>query len=199
MLIFYGQVSNLRMAAGGVLLAAMMAAPVTAQPATSLAILQCRTVVEATARLACFDREAANADALLQSGDLVISTRQQAKVDERASFGLAGSQRVVAPVAPVVAAAPTPSPAQAAPVAREAITASSERLDQIETKLVEAIETATKFYILALEDGSIWRTTEQARGFNPRVGDTVIIERAAMGSFLGKVGKSRPIRMQRMR
>ena len=47
-------------------------------------------------------------------------------------------------------------------------------------------------------EGAQWMTTEAVTGRSPKVGQSIEIKRAAMGSFMGKIEGGRTIRMKRV-
>src|SRR3712207_5723160 len=82
------------------LLVALLALPVPAAnaaaprakaapaPAVIGQVIACRSIADATQRLACFDRQVANMANAQASGDLVAMDRQQVRRTKRSLFGI---------------------------------------------------------------------------------------------------------------
>ncbi len=51
---------------------------------------------------------------------------------------------------------------------------------------------------IGLDDGAQWITTEAMTARDPKVGQSIELKRAAMGSFMGKVDGGRAVRMKRI-
>lgn len=135
-------------------------------------IAGCRVIKGSAERLACFDRAAA---ALAGSPAIAAPTPQpEARKEPRATFGLppAAMAKAIEPERPDIA--------------------------QIASTVVGLSSFGRDRWTVRLADGSTWRTTEAAR-LDPEQGDTVVIKRAALGTFRGSFQGARPVRMQRLR
>jgi hypothetical protein len=187
--------------------------PAAAQ--TPIAMLACTGLADGAERLACFDREAEALKGRIASGEVAIVERRQLEAGERANFGLPNATQaatILAPAAALGATAPDrardaqPGGAQTqtaeaapAPAVPAQPAAKSQPLQSIAAKVVEVIPSLADRFVLQLDDGSIWRTTEGSTTFYPRTGDMVTISRASLGSFMMKTDKSRLVRAKRMR
>jgi len=134
-------------------------------------LMACSAVTPDTDRLACFDRETARLRSAEQSGAVIIMPRARVEETRRALFGFA------------VPNIPDMMSGGAA-------------LEAIETTLVSASQ--NDGWVFRLADGSVWRQVDTtALNFRPREGMPVRIRRAAVGSYMLKVGDSPAVRARR--
>jgi hypothetical protein len=168
-----------------ILIAAVIAAQglaaSAAQPRRSAALAklaECRSIGEAAARLACFDRETAALEAAQASGAVVIVEREEIRSTRRKLFGL---------TLPNLSVFGDDSPG-------------AEGISQIESKIRRISRNPYGKWIFELEDGARWAqidTRELSR--TPRVGDSIKIRRATMGSYLANVQGQIAIGVERVR
>lgn len=73
-----------------------------------------------------------------------------------------------------------------------------ELADNIVAKVLSIKKGPYKKYIITLDNSHVWKQTDSTR-LRISVGDTVILERGALGSFfMGKEGKNRRLRVKRL-
>jgi len=134
-------------------------------------LVACSAVTPDRDRLACFDREAARLRTAEQSGAVIIMPRARIEETRRALFGFA-----VPNLPDMMSGVPA--------------------LDTVETTLVSANQ--SDGWVFRLADGSVWRQVDTtALNFRPREGMPVRIRRAAVGSYMLKVGDSPAVRARR--
>jgi hypothetical protein len=134
-------------------------------------LVACSAVTPDLDRLACFDREAAHLRAAEQSGAVIIMPRARIEETRRALFGFA-----VPNLPDMMSGGPA--------------------LETVETTLVSANQ--SDGWVFRLADGSVWRQVDTtALNFRPREGMPVRIRRAAVGSYMLKVGDSPAVRARR--
>ena len=134
-------------------------------------LIACSAVTPDTDRLACFDRETARLRSAEQSGAVIIMPRARVEETRRALFGFA------VPNIPDMMSGGT-------------------ALEAVETTLVSASQ--NDGWVFRLADGSVWRQVDTtALNFRPREGMPVRIRRAAVGSYMLKVGDSPAVRARR--
>lgn len=117
----------------------------------------CASVVDPNERLACYDEAfppAVNARA--------AETSEAKRARQLQEFGLSGVQQR----------------------ARETEQEREARPDQIEAKISTIYSSSTGERIVTLENGQLWMLTEVSTKGYLRIGDTVVIRKAAMGSFM---------------
>ena len=165
-----------------VLFAALAMSPVEAkeeQPPARAHIFQrlvdCRSVAEAAARLACFDREVAVLDAAESAKSVVILDKEQVRDARRTLFGLA------LPSLKLFGGG-----------------GEGDEVAQIESKVASAREDADGWTI-GLADGSVWRQID-ARPFSrrPKAGLDAVVKRASLGSFMMRVEGAPGVRVKRI-
>ncbi|MBV7264924.1 hypothetical protein [Erythrobacter ani] len=136
----------------------------------------CREITDADARLACFDQEVAKVFAAQESRELVLAEREQIVEAKRGLFGLnlpkirlfGGGE-------------------------------GDEDVNEITATLASAEKLGNGRHIFELEDGARWIEIESATGFRKfGAGDTIVIERAALGSYKAKVNNKRAVKVRRL-
>ncbi|MEW9854156.1 hypothetical protein [Novosphingobium sp. M1R2S20] len=70
--------------------------------------------------------------------------------------------------------------------------------DQIEATIASVRSIGYGKWEITLENGAKWSTTEAFRGPDPRAGKTLTIRRAALGSYIAKIGAARAVRVKRV-
>ena len=166
--------------------AAVMLLVAEAQPAESSApppvvgaVLACRTLTDAAARLHCFDQAVAQFEAAATRGELLLVDRQQVRRTRQRLFGLTlpdinifgGRER---------------SEDQPRSVTGEIASASHDR--------------SGGGWIVTLRDGAVWAQTDSTMlALEPRAGTPVVINRGLVGNFIMRVGRQPGIRVRRVR
>ena len=127
----------------------------------------CRSIGADTARLACFDREAAALLAASRSGELSVVNRAEARAARRSLFGFA------LPKLPFFAGDKS----------------ADEVPDVLESTIVSAREIANDRYRIQIAAGdAVWETTESRLSFRaPRGGERIVIKKAALGSYFLRI------------
>ncbi|MDJ0643063.1 MAG: hypothetical protein QNJ15_09610 [Erythrobacter sp.] len=140
-------------------------------------LFECRAITDPEARLACFDREVADVYEAQQSRDLVIADREKVAEAKRGLFGLrlpkirlfgGGDEE-------------------------------DEEVNQITATLTQARRLSNGRFVFELEDGARWMQTEDSIGRKRfKAGDTIVIKRAALGSFKARVNDKNAGRVRRL-
>jgi hypothetical protein len=148
----------------------------TASPGVLNEVLSCRTVTEAAARLACFDRSVSALGAAQSKGELVTLDRQEVRKTRRSLFGLTlPSLRILGDED------------------------ESEEGKEIETKIVRAAPGSDGKWIFQLAEGGRWAQTDTRKFIvDPKAGQTIKIRRAALGSYTANVNDQRGIKVKRL-
>lgn len=169
------------LAAGAALLAAMSAAaarkpqPVE-QPQSFEALLKCRSIADEKARLQCFDSAAAALQQATERHDLVVVDKKQMRETRRTLFGLE--------------------------IPRLKIFGGGddegEEVKSIESVVVNAYPNENGQWIVHLEDGSTWvQTDHNTIAVTPRKGTKVKVVKAALGSYMMRIGSEPGVRARR--
>lgn len=138
-------------------------------------LLDCRSLSEDAARLACYDQAAGAMDQAEAKGDIVVVDREQARSVRRQAFGfslpsLAVFERGEAP----------------------------EEIDNVTGIAKRAYQAGGK-WVIELEDGAVWQQTDTENVVRePRPGTKVEIRKASMGSFFMNLDGQRAVRARRV-
>ncbi len=150
----------------------------TAPPTIYTELVACKDIAEPTARLACYDDKVSALQTAQISNQVVIADREQVREARRGLFGL---------TLPRI----------------KLFDGDDDEGDQIE--MVEGIiESARTIrsgkWLIRLEDGAVWQQTDPPRSTmrRPKAGDSITIERAALGSYLAKVNDGRGFKVKRL-
>ena len=138
-------------------------------------VLDCRAVLDAAKRLACFDGAvAAMADAETK-GDLVTMDREQRREVRRQTFGLSLPSLTLFDRGE-----------------------KGEDADKITTAVAEASRGPTGRWLIQLEGGALWRQTDDTDLYKtPHRGSVAVVRRAALGSYFMKVDGDAAFRVHR--
>jgi hypothetical protein len=185
-----------RMGAWGFALVAVIAVMVPDRaPAQDIpqGLRACATEADDAVRLKCYDSEVRR---------LPASTASTQAGSSQAGSKRAGS----AQSAPPVAAQPVMTPEQAfgysGAIAREGVDRRNEQrntLDRIEVAVTKVEKKPLGEFVLTLENGQVWAQKSPEPGMRPKVGDTVTIRRASLGSFLLTASNGRSTQVSRVR
>jgi hypothetical protein len=161
--------------AGGVAGLLCAAAPASAQTDAAAELLRCRTVSDSVQRLSCYDSAAAAFDSARAQGEVVVLSRAEVAESQRRSFGF--NLNVL-----------NPFDSASGP----------QELDSVEAVLRRARQDRSDRWIFTMEDGSIWRQSENRTPyFRSTPGLPVVIRRAALGSYMMSIDGSTAIRVKR--
>jgi len=163
--------------------AALLAVPAVGQsprkaarPAQLQALIACRAISDAAARLSCFDRQVAAIDDAEARSDLVIVDRQQIRSTRRSLFGL-----TLPRIALLESGGQDTLP------------------QEVEGKIRSVSGTPDGKWVFQLED-AVWRTTEvNAFQADPKAGEDVKIRRGPLGSYKLSVEGRSALRAVRVR
>lgn len=154
----------------------------TADPATpdrsgvADTVIRCRAIANDKERLRCFDAAAGAFDGAIAARQVVVVDRARIEAERRARFG---ERRRVAEL-------PTLQDPE------------GNRLDTLTGKLAQAVQAGDGNWSFTLADGSRWLQTDgQGFAVAPRAGETVVIKRAALGSYKLAVGRQPGVRVRR--
>lgn len=142
------------------------------------ALLQCRTITDAAARLRCLDARTAEVEVLLNKGDLVVATRTRIVEAQAAQFGRSAPAPAIA-MREQEQAPPPPT--------------------RIDTSIKGVSTTPDGKWIMVLADGARWQQIDgRTLARDPKPGMAIAIRRAAMGSYLANVAGQPAMRVRRV-
>jgi len=149
-----------------------VALPAMAQETPVQTVYACTAVTGTAERLACFDAAVAALKQAQKNGDVAITTKVQAREAERQAFGLA---------------------AKPAPVAVETP-------DTLTLAVTSITKAANGDPLYTMENGQVWRQTDgQAPVIGGKAPGTAQIRKAALGSFMLKLGGRTAVRVTRVK
>ena len=159
----------LALTAGGAL------AQTAPEPDVIKALKACSAIKADGERLACYDKAAQSVTKAQETGDVIIIDKTSARAARRQAFGLT---------------LPT-------------LSILDRGADKAETETLQAVIATARMdaegrLVMTLEDGAVWRQIDdQSLGKPPRPGATVEIRKAAMGSYMMKIGSQPAMRVRR--
>ncbi|UAK23731.1 hypothetical protein [Sphingomonas nostoxanthinifaciens] len=160
---------------------ATAAAPADETPPMVRKLLDCRTIGENAARLACFDAQAGAVADALKNRDLVVADQPQLQKARRSLFGLS---------IPILDTLVSAKPGDHAP-----------RVEEGESEINATIASASQGYggwTIVLDDGARWvQIDTQQLPRDPKRGMPVRIRKAAMGSYMANVDRMIAMRVKR--
>jgi hypothetical protein len=170
------RIMTLTMLAGANVAAAAAAAPApppSAPPASVQAVMDCRKITDDTQRLACFDTASAVLAKAEQSGDVVSLDRAQRNQVRHQAFGL---------TLPSI----------------ELFDHGEGQLNDVKETLASAHQTAGGRWVFQMQDGQIWRQTDdEFLSREPHGGSVIDIRRASLGSYMLSVDGQPGVRAHR--
>ena len=144
------------------------------------ALVRCRSIAEAAARLQCFDAAAAALEEAAARREVAVIDRQQVREGRRRLFGLA------LPRIPLFGGGDESE--------------DEDRIDRIEGVVASASQNGNGQWIVVLQEGAVWQQVDNnPLALRPRPGQPVVITRAMMGSFFMRVNNQPGIRARRIR
>lgn len=135
-------------------------------------VRQCRDIQNDAARLACYDASVAT---LVSAGEVAVVSRRDVEQNQRRLFGFNVSAL---------------NPFEG--------NDSGNDLQSISATMISARDMGRGEWLITLDDGSVWRKTDSADVlFSARRQYPVTVRRAALGSYMMKVGDAPPFRVKR--
>ncbi|WP_375289554.1 hypothetical protein [Qipengyuania sp.] len=141
-------------------------------------VLQCRSIADEDARLVCFDKSIASLDEARRQRDVVIVSREEVRDVRRGLFGLS-------------------LPRIKLFGSRDGDESEQEEFSEI-SSTIAGVGRGQRGLVLKLADGAVWEQTDKVYLGNVQEGDTITIKRAALGSYMAKIGGSRGARVKRI-
>lgn len=142
-------------------------------------LYDCRTITDPQARLACYDRQVEAVRTAEQGHDIRIIDREAVRETRRGLFGFSlGNIRLFGD-------------------RDDENRAESEEVTQIESTITQIARDSSGRFVFALANGQRWYQAEASGGRSPRVGQPIVIRRAALGSYLANIDRAPAIRVMR--
>ena len=135
-------------------------------------LVACRPIPDARARAACYDAALDKLQQSVAERSVVVMDREQVK----AGFGFGGAK----------------------PLARSpAAKAMPEQVNEIDSTIAAVVNYGYDNWGIRLATGALWRTTDSALPFPPKVGQTVKVKRASLGGYVMLLGANKSVRVVR--
>ena len=163
----------------GAIANAQKAAPPNNAPNNAVvdAVVRCKAETDAAARLRCYDAAAGALSQATASGSIVVIDREDVRKTRRSLFGF------TLPKLPFFSGDDS----------------QNDQADEIEAKLRTARGIGYGKWVLELDTGAKWQTTEPiTRPPDPKAGEMVKIKRGAMGGYFLSVEGRRGVRALRV-
>jgi crotonobetainyl-CoA:carnitine CoA-transferase CaiB-like acyl-CoA transferase len=161
------------------MLLSVPAMPALAQTAPLDRIYACAAIADGANRLVCFDDAVAGLRQAEATGDGSVVDRAEVERARKDAFGLAAST----------------SSAEAGSARRPA----TPEPDRVSLPVKSVVKTADGRHLFTMENGQVWRQTDNVRVSN--IGDgpwQAEIRKAALGSFMLKLDGGTAVRVKRM-
>jgi hypothetical protein len=154
----------------------LTAEPTTRRPEVLRKLFDCRGISEVVRRAACYDAQVDALDAAERDRKVVVVDQAEVRRARRSLFGF-----------------PLPDLNLFSSDKDE----KTEEVTRVETKVAEV--STRNGLLLTLEDGSRWvQSDSEPLATDPKPGETIVIRKAAMGSYFANIGTRRAIRVRRI-
>jgi len=148
----------------------------TPLPPLYSAVLDCLTVPDRDARLACFEDAALKLKAATERQDIVVVDKDQIKKTKRTLFGLQ------LPRIDILGGG-----------------ADQDEVKQVDGIVASAHRDGDGRWVVGLQDGAVWQQMDdRVVAREPRAGFPVRIDRASMGTFMMSIRNQPAIRVRRL-
>lgn len=162
---------------GAPALAAEKDSETMAPPAIYTDLIACKSIADASQRLACFDAKVAALETAQASNEVIIADREQVREARRSVFGLSLPRIKLF----------------------DGNAEKGDNVDEIEATITSVSPMRSGKWLFKLEDGALWQQTEaRATRTPPKEGDSVLIKRGALGSFMAKLNGGRAFKVKRI-
>ena len=139
------------------------------------ALRDCRTIQDDAARLACFDTAVQVVIARQDSGEITVVDKEDIRETRRGLFGFSMPKLGI-------------------------FGSGDDEADQVMQSTITGLrQLRGDHWEIEIAEGSVWQATNTPRRFKPETGDSVELERAAMGSYWLRVDGSLGVKARRIR
>ncbi len=150
---------------------------VSAPPAIYTELVACKNITDAQQRLACFDTKVAALESAQASNQLVIADREQVREARRGLFGLSLPRIKLF----------------------DGDEEKGDNVNEIEAKISSVRTLRGGKLLIKLDDGAVWQQTDTKTNMRrPKVGDSIVVKRGSLGSFVAKVNDGRAFKVKRI-
>lgn len=139
-------------------------------------VVKCRAIADDQARLACFDAAVGEMASAKDADDLLVMSREQVRETRRGLFGLKLPSLKI--------------------FGGGGENDGIEAVKRLEAKIA-SVGRVQGGYVFRLEDGAVWDQTDNSYLRPPKEGDSIVIERASLGSYFARVNGGVAVRVRR--
>ena len=150
------------------------------RPEAFEALVRCRSIADADARLKCFDTASAGLQDAAERRELVVVDRKQVRETRRSLFGL-----------------DLPNLGLFGGDGADGEGPEEDQVKSVEGVVASAYRDADNRWVVKLEDGATWGQTDNKGLLRPRPGTKVKIVRASLGTYMMRVGSQPGVRVKR--
>lgn len=142
-------------------------------------VVECRAMADVPARVRCYDEAVDALAKATTSGDIVVVDREDVRSTRRSLFGFSLPRL---------------------PLFRGDSTAEEEAPEEIEAKIASVRGLGYGKYLIVLDSGARWQTTEPPRGAapDPQPGEAIRISKGALGAYFLSVDGRRAVKGMRV-
>lgn len=156
-------------------------------------VFACRQIADADDKLACFEREVAALETAVRGREVLVLDREDVREARRGLFGF--NLPNIALFGKEANEERRDEDASAGKKSRGDV----EDVDRLEARLTDARETGQGRWELVLDTGARWAQTDRTPVLRqPRAGDSVVIRKAALGSYMVSIEGARAFRVRRV-
>lgn len=150
----------------------------TAPPTLYTDMIACKAITDPIQRLACFDEKVSALETAQNNNEVVIADREQVREARKGLFGLSLPRIKLF----------------------NGDGDEGGNVDQIESTIASVRKLRGGKWLIKLEDGALWQQTSVARSTSrsPQAGNSIVIERGSLGSFVAKVNDGRAFKVKRI-
>jgi hypothetical protein len=145
-------------------------------------VIDCRSIADSTQRLACYDTGVAAMEAAENKKDIVVVDREQVHKARTSLFGFALPSLDI-------------FDGHRADSTKD--DKDADDIQEVTSTVKSARQDRDGMWVVTLEDGAIWHQTEGVVALGPRPGNTIIIKRGALGSYVMRIGKQPGVKARR--
>lgn len=135
-------------------------------------VVACRSIADPAQRLSCYDEAVGAFAQAQQSGDMVVVDREQVRRTNRSLFGLSLPDM-------------------------GSFGSETDRVAEQTYAIRSAERSAYGGWVLQMQDGTVWRQTDDRRIPRPRDGASAHVERGRLGGYTMSINGAASIRVER--
>lgn len=153
-----------------------------APPKVFQQVIECSLITDSASRLICFDGAVAALSEAQRTKAVLVVSGEEIRRERRRLFGLA---------LPRIRLFGAGASDDETPDERD------EKSELVST--IATVRDGKRGVVVTLPDGAVWEQTDNVYLGNVREGQTVVIRRAALDSYMAKINNRRAVRVKRIR